>query len=178
VRFRARRTAVAIACTIATVLSANVRFLPEIGLVRRPYLTAKNAENINTALTLDRLTEPDASIGVVFAGTIPYYLDRRAIDFLGKSDRYIARLPPDVSGRVSWNGMISVPGHNKYDLHYSIEHLEPTYVEVDRWGGQDVSASVAAAYALVDCGGLKLRLRRDSPAVRPDAQRFCADRVN
>jgi hypothetical protein len=173
-----RRDAIAAVCTIAVVLSANVRFIPEIGLVRRPYLTAKNAEDINTALILDQLTTHEATIGVTLAGTIPYYLDRTAIDFLGKSDRYIARLPPDMSGRISWSGMTSVPGHNKYDLNYSIRQLHPTYVQVDRWGGQDLSAWVAAAYVMVECHGVRLWLRRDSTAVRWSAQCLCGDRPN
>lgn len=173
-----RRSAIAAGCTIAVVLSANMRFLPEISLVRRPYLTSKNAEDINTALVLDQLTTREASVGVVLAGSIPYYLDRTAIDLLGKSDRFIAHLPPDTSGRVSWSGMTSVPGHNKYDLEYSIRRLNPTYVQVDRWGGQDFSAWVAAAYVMVDCHGVRLWLRRDSTAVRWSAQCLCGDRVN
>jgi arabinofuranosyltransferase len=175
---RVHRNALAAGCTIAVVLSANVRFLPEIGLVRRPYLTAKNAEDINTALVLDELTTREASVGVVLAGSIPYYLDRTAIDFLGKSDRYIARLPPDTSGRVSWSGMHSVPGHNKYDLEYSIKRLDPTFVQVDRWGGQDLAGWVAAAYVSVECHGVRLWLRRGSTAVRWRAQCLGGDRVN
>jgi arabinofuranosyltransferase len=173
-----KRSAIATGCTIAVVLSANLRFLPEIGLVTRPYLTAKNADDINTALVLEQVTTRDATVGVVLAGSLPYYLDRTAIDFLGKSDRYIARLPPDTSGRVSWSGMNSVPGHNKYDLEYSIKRLNPTYVQVDRWGGQDLASWVAAAYVTVECRGVKLWLRRGSPAVIWSAQCLCGDRVN
>ena len=35
--------------------------------------------------------------------------------------------------------MISVPGHNKYDLDYSIKQLRPTYVEASAWGAQDIT---------------------------------------
>jgi hypothetical protein len=52
---------------------------------------------VNGALALERFTEPDATIGVVAAGTVPYCSGRPAIDFLGKSDPRVARLAPDIS---------------------------------------------------------------------------------
>lgn len=151
--------------TVLVLLSASVRFLPEIGLLSKPMQTANAAENINTALVLERVTTRQATIAVVFAGSIPYYIDRRAIDLLGKSDRYIARLPPDVSGSVSWFGMRSVPGHNKYDLDYSIKRLTPTYVQIMQWGRDDLTSWAGAHYVNVEQSGVKLWLLRDSPDV-------------
>jgi hypothetical protein len=158
-------SAVAVAATMAILLSASVRFLPEVSLLRKPYLVEKSRENMNIALLLKRLTARDATVGVLFAGTIPYYLDRRAIDFLGKSDRHLATLSPDLSGRVSWSGMMSVPGHNKYDLHYSIGQLKPTYVQTLEWGSHDVTQWARDHYVLVEQQGVKLWLLKDSTAV-------------
>jgi hypothetical protein len=131
----------------------------------RPYLVANSVENVNTALALNQLTTADATLAVLFAGTLPYYADRKAVDLLGKSDPYIARRPPDLSGRISWAGMTSVPGHNKYDRHYSIESLEPTYAQVVSWGSDDLTEWAASQYATVDFRGVRLLLRRGSNAV-------------
>jgi len=106
----------------------------------------------------------------VWAGTIPYYTGLYAVDFLGKSDPWIARLAPDLSGAVSWGGMSSVPGHNKYDLTYSIGTRRPTYTQVLRWGSQDVSGLLDSTYVKVYVRfpgreTIPLFLLRDSPHV-------------
>lgn len=151
--------------TLIGLLSANERFLPEISLLRKPYQAEANQMNVNTAIVLSQLTTSDASVGVFWAGSIPYFTGRKAIDFLGKSDRYIAQRSPDVSGTVGWSGMRSVPGHNKYDLHYSIQTLEPTYVQGFEWGTQDLSQWAHTRYVKVEYNGVSLFLLKDSPAV-------------
>mgnify|MGYP000451113241 CR=1 FL=1 len=147
------------------LLSVNVRFLPEILLLRKPYQAEANQRNVNTAIVLSQLTTNDATVGVYWAGSIPYFTGRKAIDFLGKSDRRIAQLPPDMSGSIAWSGMNSVPGHNKYDLNYSIKTLEPTYVQDFRWGAQDLSQWAETKYIKVEYDGVSLFLLRDSPAI-------------
>ena len=139
--------------------------MPEISLLKKPYTAQANQGHVNTAIALSQLTTSDAAVGVYWAGSIPYFTNRKAIDFLGKSDRYIAHLPPDVSGKVGWNGMKSVPGHNKYELNYSIKSLKPTYVEGFYWGGQDVSQWAESIYVKVEYNGVSLFLLKDSPAV-------------
>jgi hypothetical protein len=157
--------ALVITFTLIGMLSANRVFLPEISLVSTPYQASANQKNVQTALAINQLTTSDASIGILWAGSIPYYTDRRAIDFLGKSDRYIANLPPDLSGKVSWSGMKSVPGHNKYDLNYSIKTLKPTYVQDFKWGQDDLSKWSKTNYVLIKYDGVFLSLLKDSPAV-------------
>ena len=120
---------------------------------------------MNTAIALNDLLRKNATIGVFRAGTVPYYTDFKAIDFLGKSNSYIAHLPPDMSGAVSWFGMHSVPGHNKYDLTYSIIKAKPTYVEGLVWGRQDLTAWAKNSYIKVDYDGVTLYLLKDSPDV-------------
>ncbi|MCB9436767.1 MAG: hypothetical protein H6673_07200 [Anaerolineales bacterium] len=144
---------------------AEYRFEREITLQERPYLTLEAGNNINMALAIEAMTTPDATVGVIWAGIIPYYTEREAIDFLGKSDPYIANLPPDLSGRAGWNGMTSVPGHNKYDLAYSIQQRQPTYVQSLWWGGDDLSEWGRDVYVNVTYKGVSLLLRKDSPAV-------------
>ncbi len=102
------------------------------------------------------VTKDNATVGSFWAGSIPYYTGRVAIDFLGKSDRHIAQLAPDLSGKVRWNGMRSVPGHNKYDLSYSIATLQPTYVQSFVWGSQNITDWAKPRYTKVQYCGVEL----------------------
>lgn len=156
-----------ISLVLIGLLSANADFLREISLLNKPYQdqAEANQDNVNTALVLNQLTTSDATVGVFWAGSIPYFTDREAIDFLGKSDRYIAQLPPDISGSRGWSGMNSVPGHNKYDLNYSIKTLEPTYVQGFGVGAQNLSQWAETKYVNIEYDGVSLFLLKDSPAV-------------
>jgi len=147
------------------ILLVNARFLKEVFFRDKPFQSRSNHVNVNIAIALNDLLREDATIGVFWAGSIPYYTDRKSIDFLGKSDRYIARLPPDMSGDIASMGMTSLPGHNKYDLNYSIVFLQPTYVQGFTWGGQDVSSWAAHKYVEVLYKGNTLYLLKDSPSV-------------
>ena len=105
-------------------------------------------------------------VAVLAAGVVPYYTGRPAHDMLGRTDRYIASLPADLSGAVAWSGMLSVPGHNKYDLDYSIKQLRPTYVEASAWGGQDITEWMPTHYERVSYKGVEMWLLRGSPDVK------------
>lgn len=104
--------------------------------------------NIETAIELNRLLKPGASIGVLHAGSIPYYTDFQAFDFLGKCDWYIARLPPDLEG-PQWGGMHSVPGHNKHGLLTSLIAHKPTYIQSYVWDTDSACAYAYQHYAAV-----------------------------
>jgi arabinofuranosyltransferase len=143
--------------------SVNSRFLPEITMLQEAYQMGLNNNRVNTALAIEQVTTPDATVGVFAAGTIPYYSGRPAIDFLGKSDRRIARLAPNLSGPVTGDStMIYGPGHNKYDLEYSIKELRPTYVEGFRWHRQKVVGWAKSEYVMVKYEGEPLYLLKDS----------------
>ncbi len=157
--------ALSILLALTGLLLASMFYQPQIFFQKKPFQTEANKDNIKAALALDKLTTSDATVGVFWAGTIPYYTGRKAIDFLGKSDRYIAQLPPDTSGSISWDNMKSVPGHNKYDLNYSIKSLEPTYIERTKWGRQDLTEWVKTKYVKVRYNGAILILLKDSPLV-------------
>ena len=89
----------------------------------------------------------------------------RAIDCLGKNDRHVASLAPDVSGAISGRGMTSVPGHNKYDLDYSLKVLEPTFVQYFSWGSQDFRDWGSRRYVSLSIGGANLHILKGSPDV-------------
>ena len=157
--------ALAILLALTGLLLASAYYQPQILLQKKPFQTEANKDNVRIALALDKLTASNATVGVFWAGTIPYYTGRKAIDFLGKSDRYIAQLPPDTSGSISWDGMKSVPGHNKYDLDYSIKSLEPIYIERTKWGRQDLTDWAKSKYVKVRYNGTILHLLKGSPQV-------------
>jgi arabinofuranosyltransferase len=162
-----------LACLLVLVmlLSVNLRFLPETAMLRDFTDVRVNEERVNIALAIERFTKPDATVGVFDAGAIPYYTGRPAIDFLGKADRRIARLAPDPSGfpKMEFFGSrINNPGHNKYDLGYSIIELKPTYVRDFVWGGQNALGWAQSEYVMVVYKGTILNLHRDSEDVRWD----------
>jgi uncharacterized membrane protein len=68
-------------------------------------------------------TRPDAEVAVVWAGAMPYFARRLAVDLLGKSDTTIAHEPP--------KGPL-YPGHNKWNYDFSIRELQPDVV-VELW---------------------------------------------
>lgn len=167
-----RRTASAAAIGVAMLvglLLTDLPFLEDMSVRGATSAAIANRVNTDTAIAVDALTSPAASVGVIWAGTLPYYVDREGVDFLGKSDPYIARLKADISGSVSWGGMISVPGHNKYDLEYSIVQHRPTYIQGYSWGYQTVRPFVVQNYVRVEYHGLggtkTVFLLKDSPLV-------------
>lgn len=157
--------AVVVSLVLFCILIVNSRFLQEMSLQKKPYQVDSNRNNVNTAIALNDILDENATVGVFWAGSIPYYVDAPAIDFLGKSDRYIAQLPPDLSGSVSWSEMYSVPGHNKYDLDYSISTLRPTYVQGFAWGNQNAYSVLGDYYIEVEYRNLSLYLLKDSSNV-------------
>jgi arabinofuranosyltransferase len=158
--------ALIIAIVLMSLVSVDFRFKSEISPRGTAYTVLKNWRNINTAVALNEVTREDASLGVFFAGTIPYYVDRQAIDFLGKSDKHVANLPPDLSGLSGGYGMYTLPGHNKYDLNYSIKTLRPTYVQDLVWAQQDITEWATGMYVRAYYEDVELILLKDSPVVR------------
>ena len=80
--------------------TVDSRFLPEMTFHQAPDTMDENLDAIREALSLDEILAPQATLGVFAAGALSYYTGRRSIDFLGKTDPHIARLPPDTSGKV------------------------------------------------------------------------------
>jgi hypothetical protein len=84
---------------------------------RLPLFVSRNggpAESLVSALAIRDNTPPDTRVAVHAAGVVPYFSRRYAIDWLGKSDRHVARLPP-LGDRI---------GHNKIDAEHSLSERE------------------------------------------------------
>ena len=147
------------------ILLSNQSFYRELFLLTRPFQVKNNEYNVNTAIILNKILKPNSSVAVFWAGAIPYFTTFQAVDMLGKSDKYIASLDPDISGSVSWNGMKSVPGHNKYDLNYSIMKKQPTYIQGYRWGQQNLSQLISQKYVVLKVKDNNLMLLKTSPNI-------------
>jgi arabinofuranosyltransferase len=147
---------------LGVLWSVNSRFLPEIAMLQKPYDADLNEWRINAALAVRQVTTSDATVGVFSAGTIPYYSGRPAIDYLGMSDRRIARLAPDLYQSGDKRKVVYLPGHNKYDLEYSIKELRPTYAEAFHWGKDNVVGWAKTEYVMVEYEGMPLYLLKGS----------------
>lgn len=150
------------------LLMANFRFLGEMFFTQIPYDSWDAKRHIELAIFINDITYENATVGVFWAGTLPFYVDRRAVDFLGKSDAYIANLPTDLSAALDGGHVNSPPGHNKYDLTYSIQTLLPTYVEGFVWGSQDLTQWRDEHYVKTTNKYVELYLLKDSPDVNWD----------
>lgn len=79
-----------------------------------------NADNVRIGLLLKANAPATAKAADFSAGTVFYFSEGGAIDLLGKSDAHIAHL-----AAVPANDR---PGHNKYDIDYSLGTLRPDFV--------------------------------------------------
>jgi hypothetical protein len=76
--------------------------------------------NVEIGLILKHNTPVGSKVADSYAGSVFYFSERYGVDLLGKSDRYIARLPAVPYSQK--------PGHNKFDVDYSLGVLKPDYV--------------------------------------------------
>ena len=109
----------------------GARSLRQMLLLDQPLLQQFGKDMVVKAAQLEATTKRDALVCVTWAGTVPYFADRKYFDFLGKNDRYIARLPMRVPPRGT--DMLSMikyfyPGHLKTDPHYTLEKVRPDVI--------------------------------------------------
>jgi hypothetical protein len=143
-----------------------------------PIYSADAAANINAAVAIRQLTSESATVAAFAAGVLPYYSQRHAIDPLGKCDETIARLP--ARRGVPWNERGGMPGHNKYDLNFSLRGKHPTVIQwigspPCTWGTQDLSTWCLENYDIVRVPGGILLLDKSSPLVRREMLRRKAE---
>ncbi len=152
----------------AVALTINRGMLKELALIEPGPDTETSRRHVELWLALDRVLDERASLGVLYAGTLPYYGSRwRCVDFLGKVDSHVAGLPPAyLPGNWRILRARYHPGHNKYDLRYSILQRRPTFIETFGWRSQNLLPEVRRLYLRCPVGAVELLLRRGDPAVR------------
>ncbi len=108
-----------------STMSENM--LPQTLGYTAPATWSENANQLRMAKSIEKITKPDATVGIVWSGIVPYFTERKYIDLLGKNDKFIARgkikLPYEPPRffehlRLIW------PGHNKWDYEYVLK-LQP-----------------------------------------------------
>lgn len=82
---------------------------------------------VSMAHLVERITQPDAKVAVVWAGIMPYFMDRYCVDLLGKSDPVIARLPMHLS-EARFSDTLFWPGHLKWNYYYSLGEIKPDVI--------------------------------------------------
>ena len=131
-------------------------------LLSKPFHTKENAAMVDRALQVRSLTNAEAKIAVVWAGALPYFMDRTAIDMLGRNDRTIAhepmRLPPTGSNMLE-RIKFFYPGHLKYDYAYSIGRLKPDVV-TQVWVHPEEAPM--GDYRVATLNGVTLMVRKES----------------
>lgn len=155
------------AACLAFNAPAHEGMLGEMLLIDPPMHTEDNRLRIAMAVDLKRRTLPSARVAVVCAGVLPYFLDRTCIDLLGRCDRHVAAVPPYVPpGAPIWERYY--PGHDKWDLAYSIGQLKPDVI-AERWPPERNTAPVlwmnnytAMSYVPARCCGLPILVRNGS----------------
>jgi arabinofuranosyltransferase len=144
-------------------------------LMRQPMFATGNNDYVVIAQEIDKITTPQAHIGVVAAGTTPYFSGRPAIDFLGKSDPKIAREP--AHNTANWADLEKFrPGHMKWDYDYSIGELKPDVI-VQLWGDTKTAMEYEERdYVAGGTGsGIVFALRKGSPNILWDQVKLCTE---
>ena len=151
------------------ILAVNAPKLNRFLLLSPPVETDDNRILIEQALLVRKVTRPDAKLAVVWAGIVPYFADRPAIDLLGKNDPTIAHEPMHVEpGLRRW--VTFYPGHMKWDYSYSIGQLKPDVV-LQEWQLPRGQPDLVRDYELIRFAGLAYYVyaRKGSPHVLWDS---------
>jgi len=110
-----RRRTIAGVAVVVWLLTSGVPFGRWV--LENGFAVPEDERAARLGLLLRTTLAAEASYAVCWAGSIPYFAERTAIDLLGKSDPVVARMPPAIPEFV--------PGHNKWNLEYSLGRLRP-----------------------------------------------------
>ena len=108
------------AFALATALCLTPLRLPGLRDPWVPPVDAIEADNLRVGLWVARNTPLDATLADQWAGTTLFVSGRRGVDLLGKVDAFVARHAPVYAGPA--------PGHNRWDLDWSLGVRRPDYV--------------------------------------------------
>ncbi|MDQ4131337.1 MAG: hypothetical protein M3133_10200 [Actinomycetota bacterium] len=112
------------------------------------YHVSDDVRMARLGLAVKAATDPEASVAVTWAGALPYFSQRPAVDLLGKSDRRIATMAAVADGFR--------PGHAKVDHGYSVGRLRPDLV-AQVWGGSTGLRDRLRSWGYVEVDGMWVR---------------------
>ncbi len=139
--------------------------LRQCALVETSMHVEDHREMLRRSEVLRHITAPDAQVGVTWAGIMPYFADRVMIDFSGKNDKHIARLPMHQASHPSDRFAYFHPGHLKWDYGYSIGELQPDVVLQAGYPPGEAKPFLDGAYREVMLAGCRYYLRKGSPRI-------------
>ncbi len=139
----------------------------ELLLQTFPLHRDRNEVNLETARLIHEVTTDRALVAVDWAGSIPYFSERKCHDLLGKCDRHIA--DETVHLIMDW-GMAEafIPGHLKYDFNYSVRQLQPDLMLKDVSRGGKQKRYFSDRYRSYFLGQAQVYARVGSPNIRWD----------
>jgi hypothetical protein len=167
---RAVYPALLIACLLNVNMAYNWEGFARWLLWHKPLYVTENQEMVELAYLLRRITSSDATVAVVWAGTIPYFADRDSIDLLGKTDKHIAHFL--MQRATGLQQLVAFqPGHMKYDYTYSIGLLKPDVVAQPGRMRSEGKAILDTEYERLPLHGVYVR-RGSTRVLWPEIQRL------
>ncbi|MBN1231812.1 MAG: hypothetical protein JXA60_00460 [Candidatus Coatesbacteria bacterium] len=152
------------AAFVISIFMLNKNYIKE-ALLRETIISYEdNTRNVRRAVAINEIMTMDAKLGLTWIGVLPYYSERYTIDFLGRTDRRIARLMPDISGKYGFKGMNSIPGYNKIDMDYSLLKLKPDFATLG-WGRHDFRKMAKDHYIPIIYKLTLLYVKKESPNI-------------
>ncbi len=94
--------------------------LRQLALLDPPPAQDDQVLHLRIAVVCTKITDPAASLAVVWPGIVPYICDRTAYDFFGRTDAHIAHEPVK-----SYAGFEFDRDHMKWDHDYIFEEVTP-----------------------------------------------------
>jgi hypothetical protein len=161
----------AVAMVVLALVSFNAIYGPaaltEMALVKRPLHVEDNQRMVERALVIEKVTQPQARVALVWDGALKYFCGRPGVSILGKNDRRVAREKMRTVGGVS--ALVAFyPGHLKWDYAYSIGDLKPDLVAQLWHEAESASPYLSRDYAQKRVGGFVMYFLKDSPHIRWD----------
>lgn len=135
---RSARIVEAIGLILAVVLIAAANRRELLDWYRtKGFQVEQDARVVRSALQIKANTSPEAKVAVVWAGAVPYFSRRRALDILGKNDPVIARMEPRP---LPW----FYPGHNKWNYAWTIGTGQPDVIHELWFSGEEDRAYLSS----------------------------------
>ncbi|MFC2130179.1 hypothetical protein ACFLSQ_01970 [Bacteroidota bacterium] len=164
---KARANTIFIILIFISILAFNFNsweYLKGELLLTKTFTEKDNSNQTRLALEAKKILKKDAEAAVAMAGVLPYFLERRCIDLLGKNDKAIARMPVFIDSSLSY--LNYNPGHMKWNYSYSIGKLNPDAV-LQLWNNPITAMPyLSDDYIAVELAGFNVFLRKGSEKIR------------
>ncbi|MEM9950101.1 MAG: hypothetical protein AAF846_00765 [Chloroflexota bacterium] len=136
-----RHWGIAFSAIAILVIATNWDYKRQLVFLSRPSYVFEYEVYINQAVALNHILTEQGSVGVIWAGTIPYYTNAQAYDFFGRTDPVVAQTSPND------NMGFFLSGVNKTSLLHSIIEQQPDYIASCRLLTDDVCHLIEGDYA-------------------------------